>query len=68
MQNKKQIDSKLGYTEQRILWNREGWCAREQCRSKHTNRLNSGNNLRYCDWCAERINEYNPGLVGEKIE
>jgi len=45
----------LDWQEQRRLWNLEGYCAREACGGKHSNLVNSANNLLYCRRCAFKI-------------
>ena len=48
-------DAALDWQQQRELWNREGYCAREACGQKHARMRNSANNLLYCRWCAHLI-------------
>ena len=48
-------DPALDWQQQRELWNREGYCAREACGQKHVRMRNSANNLLYCRWCAHLI-------------
>ena len=57
------VDPALDWKEQRELWNREGYCAREACGQKHKNLRNSGNGLLYCRWCANSIRVGGGGLV-----
>jgi hypothetical protein len=68
-------EEKLGWTEQRIIWNKEGQCAREACRAPLINPrypnityVHKDSLLKYCRRCAFLINSHNNEILVEEKE
>ncbi len=58
-----QLNKALSWTDQRVLWNQEGYCSREACGHKHNDRVHIHSGLKYCNHCANLINYHNPEEV-----
>jgi hypothetical protein len=58
---------KLGWKEQRVLWNKLGQCAREACRASLTPGAfrHPDTALLYCRACRRLLEDMNPCLVLE---
>lgn len=57
------INKALSWTQQRLLWNQEGYCSREACGFKHNDLTHCDTGLKYCRRCANLINYHNPEKI-----
>lgn len=56
-QGRSPLDRSLDWQQQRVKWNREGYCAREACGQRHADMVHVTTNLAYCRPCARKLNE-----------